>query len=255
VAENPAPTGRLVLVPTPIGNLEDITLRALRMLREAALVAAEDTRTSGNLLRHHGISTPMTALHMHNEHQKTGYLLDRVAEEGIVLAVVTDAGTPGISDPGFLIVREAIVRGITVEVLPGAAAFVPALVASGLPCDRFIFEGFLPHKKGRRTRLDALKAEPRTLVFYESPHRILRTVEDLAETLGPERPACLSRELSKLHEEHIRGTLAELAKRLKAQPAKGEMVLIVGGKLPVKASAHHGSDFDNDSDADQDEDE
>lgn len=242
---DPRTSGRLVLVPTPIGNLEDITLRALRTLREAGLIAAEDTRTSGNLLRHHGISTPMTALHMHNEHQKTAYLLDRVVDESLLLAVVTDAGTPGISDPGFLIVREAIARGITVEVLPGPAAFVPALVASGLPCDRFIFEGFLPHKKGRRTRLDALKPEPRTLVFYESPHRILRTIEDLAETLGPERPACLSRELSKLHEEHMRGTLAELAKRLKEKPAKGEIVLIVGGNLPVKTNSAHDDDADD----------
>jgi 16S rRNA (cytidine1402-2'-O)-methyltransferase len=236
--------GRLVLVPTPIGNLEDITLRALRVLREAALIAAEDTRTSGNLLKHHGISTPMTALHMHNEHQKTAFLLDRIEEEAITLAVVTDAGTPGISDPGFLIVREAIARGITVEVLPGAAAFVPALVASGLPCDRFIFEGFLPHKKGRRTRLDALKVENRTLVFYESPHRILRTVTDLAETLGGDRPACLSRELSKFHEEHMRGTLSELAARLKAHPAKGEMVLVVGGNVPLKSQAESDDDFE-----------
>lgn len=234
MANPPASTGRLVLVPTPIGNLEDITLRALRTLREASLIAAEDTRTSGNLLRHHGISTPMTALHMHNEHQKTSYLLDRLEQEGLLLAVVTDAGTPGISDPGFLIVREAIARGITVEVLPGPAAFVPALVASGLSCDRFIFEGFLPQKKGRRTRLEALKVEARTLVFYESPHRILRTVEDLAEVLGPDRAACVSRELSKLHEEHIRGTLAEIAVRLKAQPAKGEIVLLVAGNVPVK---------------------
>lgn len=221
--------GRITLVPTPVGNLEDITLRALRILKTADLVAAEDTRTSGVLLKHHGISVHTTALHMHNEHHKINQLLDQVERDGIHLAVVSDAGTPGISDPGFLIVRAAVQRGIPVEVLPGPTAFVPALVASGLPCDRFCFEGFLPQKKGRRTRLDGLKAEPRTMVFYESPHKIARTVTDLMETLGPERPACLSREISKIHEEHIRGSLQEISARLAVSPVKGEIVLIVGG--------------------------
>ena len=220
---------RVVLVPTPIGNLEDITLRAIRVLREAGLVAAEDTRTSGNLLKHLGISVPTTALHMHNEHQKTSYLLDRVEREDMTLAVITDAGTPGISDPGFMVVREAVARGITVEVLPGPVAFVPALVASGLPCDRFCFEGFLPQKKGRRTRLDALKDETRTMVFYESPHRIQRSIEDLAEAFGPERQACISRELSKIHEEHLRGSLQTLLEHLKTHTLKGEIVLVVAG--------------------------
>lgn len=221
--------GKLILVPTPIGNLEDITLRAVRVLREADLVAAEDTRTSGNLLKHLGISVPMTALHMHNEHFKTAQLLERVVEEGITLAIVTDAGTPGISDPGFFVVREAIARGIKVEVLPGPVAFVPALVASGLPCDRFCFEGFLPHKKGRHTRLEALRHETRTMVFYESPHRINRSIRDMAETFGPERQACLSREISKIYEEHLRGSLQFLLDHLNAHPAKGEIVLVVAG--------------------------
>jgi len=216
-------------VPTPVGNLEDITLRALKVLRSADLVAAEDTRTSGVLLKHHGISVPTTALHMHNEHHKIRQLIEKVSLEGLNLAVVTDAGTPGISDPGFLLVREAVVAGIKVEVLPGATAFVPALVASGLPCDRFCFEGFLPIKKGRRTRLEALKTESRTMVFYESPHKIQRTVMDLMECLGADRPACLSREISKIHEEHIRGTLQEIHVRTASGGLKGEMVLVVGG--------------------------
>lgn len=237
--------GRVILVPTPIGNLEDITLRALRTLREATLVAAEDTRTSGNLLKHHGIQTPMTALHMHNEHHKISQLLDRVANEDITLAVVSDAGTPGISDPGFLIVREAIARGLVVEVLPGATAFVPSLVASGLPCDRFVFEGFLPQKKGRKTRLEGLREETRTLVFYESPHRIQRAIEDLLGVFGPERQACLSREVSKLHEEHIRGSLAEIKEHLQQHTVKGEMVIVVGGLPSAKNKHAHAEDTDD----------
>jgi 16S rRNA (cytidine1402-2'-O)-methyltransferase len=217
------------LVPTPIGNLEDITQRALRLLREADLIAAEDTRTSGKLLKHYGIETPQTALHQHNEHHRVPALLRQVQEQDLHLVVVTDAGTPGISDPGFLLVREAIALDLLVEALPGPAALVPALVSSGLPCDRFVFEGFLPHKKGRHTRLTELATEPRTLVFYESPHRLNKTLGQLVEYLGADRAACVSRELSKLHETHHRGTLAELLAYFSAHPAKGEIVLVVGG--------------------------
>lgn len=220
---------QITLVPTPIGHLEDITLRALRTLREADLIAAEDTRTSGVLLKHHGIDTPQTALHQHNEHQKVPALLDRLQAEALHLAVISDAGTPGISDPGFLLVRAAIERGIRIETLPGAVALVPALVSSGLPCDRFVFEGFLPLKKGRQTRLQQLAADARTVVLYESPHRLGKTLAQLAEHFGPERPACVSRELTKLHETHHRGSLAELQAHFSSQPPKGEIVICVGG--------------------------
>lgn len=220
---------RIILIPTPVGNLEDITLRALRLLAEADLIAAEDTRTSGVLLKHHGISSPLVALHQHNEHRKVPELLDKVEADDLTLAVVSDAGTPGISDPGFLLVREAIARSIPVETLPGPTALIPALVSSGLPCDRFVFEGFLPPKKGRQTRLKALAEETRTIVLYVSPHKVAKTLTQLAEYLGPDRPACLSREISKKFEEHRRGTLAELAASVDQQPTKGEMVLVVGG--------------------------
>jgi 16S rRNA (cytidine1402-2'-O)-methyltransferase len=220
---------QLTLVPTPIGHLEDITLRALRTLREADLIAAEDTRTSGVLLKHHGIETPQTSLHQHNEHKKVPALLDQIVAEDLHLAVISDAGTPGISDPGFLLVREAIARGIPLETLPGAVALIPALVSSGLPCDRFVFEGFLPLKKGRQTRLSELATEPRTVVLYESPHRLDKTLSQLAEHFGPERSACVSRELTKMHEIHVRGTLQELIAHFAAQPAKGEIVICVGG--------------------------
>ncbi|MEZ4685725.1 MAG: 16S rRNA (cytidine(1402)-2'-O)-methyltransferase [Bacteroidia bacterium] len=218
------------LIPTPIGNLEDITLRALRLLREADLVAAEDTRTSGNLLKHYDIDTPRTALHQHNEHSRIHSLLNEVQEKGMHLAVVTDAGTPGISDPGFLLVREAISRGIPVQTLPGATAFVPALVNSGLPCDSFIFEGFLPQKKGRKSRIEALADEPRTLVFYESPHRLGKALTQFAEILGAERQACVCREITKLHEETVRGSLGELAARYAEAKVKGEIVIVVAGR-------------------------
>ena len=221
---------QITLVPTPIGNLEDITLRALRILREADLIAAEDTRTSGKLLKHYEVDTPQMALHMHNEHQRIPSLLDRLQGEDLHLAVISDAGTPGISDPGFLLVREAIARDIRVETLPGPVALIPALVSSGLPCDRFSFEGFLPHKKGRHTRLTELAEESRTLVLYESPHRLTKTLGQMAEYFGADRPACVSRELSKLHETHHRGTLKELADHFSSQAPKGEIVLIVGGK-------------------------
>lgn len=221
---------RIILVPTPVGNLEDITLRSIRILGEADLVAAEDTRTTGRLFAAHGIEARMTSLHMHNEHKRVASLLDQVEAEDLVLAVVTDAGTPGISDPGFLLVREAIVRGIFVEVLPGATAFVPALVASGLPCDRFTFEGFLPQKKGRKTRLESLVEENRTMVFYESPHRLLKTLQDFVTFFGPDRQVSVSREISKLHEEHARGSVLEVIEHFENGTIKGEMVIVLAGK-------------------------
>lgn len=220
---------QITLVPTPIGNLEDITLRAIRILKEADLIAAEDTRTSGKLLKHLEVETPQTSLHQHNEHQKVHDLLERVEKEDLHLAVISDAGTPGISDPGFLIVREAHKRGIALESLPGPTAFVPALVNSGLPCDRFTFEGFLPIKKGRKTRLDSLLEESRTMIFYESPHRILKTLKQFAEHFGPERPASISREISKIHEETLSGTLQSLIEHFEAKSIKGEFVLVIGG--------------------------
>ena len=222
----------ITLLPTPVGNLEDITLRSLRLLKEADLIAAEDTRTTGVLLKHYEVDTPQTALHMHNEHQKVQALLDRVEAEDLHLIMVSDAGTPGISDPGFLLVREAVERDIKVEVLPGATAFVPALVGSGLPCDRFVFEGFLPQKKGRKTRIDSLLEETRTMVFYESPYRLVKTLTQLSEAFGGDRPACVAREISKLYETYHRGSLSELAKEFEGKDkVKGEIVLIVGGKI------------------------
>lgn len=222
-------SGRLVLVPTPIGNLEDITGRAKRLLTEADAVVAEDTRVSGRLLQLLNISKPLVSFHAHNEHRVVEQLVERL-RTGQTLAMVSDAGTPGISDPGFLLVRATVQAGIPVECLPGPTAFVPALVVSGLPCDRFVFEGFLPVKKGRRTRLDELKEEPRTIVLYESPHRIARTLRELAEACGAERPASVSRELSKLYEETVRGTLTELAAHFEQHAPRGEFVVCVGGR-------------------------
>ncbi|HEX8385886.1 MAG TPA: 16S rRNA (cytidine(1402)-2'-O)-methyltransferase [Rubricoccaceae bacterium] len=219
----------LVLVPTPIGNLEDVTMRALRVLREAAVVACEDTRTSGVLLQHYGIETPRTSFHVHNEHAKAAQLVARM-QAGETVALVSDAGTPGISDPGFLLVRAAVEAGVRVEALPGPTAFVPALVASGLPCDRFVYEGFLPHKKGRQTRLKAIAAEERTTVLYESPHRLARLLGELGEHCGEDRPAAVARELTKVYEEVRRGTLAELAAWYGAQAkVRGEIAVVVGG--------------------------
>lgn len=220
--------GKLYVVPTPIGNLEDITLRAIRVLGEVELVLAEDTRVSGQLLAHLGIDRPLRSFHAHNEHHVLQGVVDKL-KAGAVLALVSDAGTPGISDPGFLLVRACLEAGVPVETLPGPTAFVPALVSSGLPCDRFVFEGFLPVKKGRRTRLQLLAAEHRTIVLYESPHRTERTLRELAEVLGGERRAAVARELSKLHEEVRRGTLAELAAHFAATAARGEIVLCVAG--------------------------
>ena len=221
----------LILVPTPIGNLEDITLRAKRALTEADAVVAEDTRVTGRLLQHLGIAKPLVSFHVNNEHRKVEQLVRRMlGGERLVLA--SDAGTPAISDPGFLLVRESLRAGLRVECLPGATAFVPALVVSGLPCERFAFEGFLPHKKGRRSRIDALKAEERTMVFYESPHRLLRTLQEFGAAFGPERRASVSRELSKLHEETIRGTLSELIAHFAAHEPRGEFVVVLSGAIP-----------------------
>ncbi len=219
----------LYVVPTPVGNLEDITLRALKVLREADLILAEDTRTSGLLLKHFDIKRPMQSYHKFNEHQQVQRIVERLLA-GEQVAVVSDAGTPGISDPGFLVVREAVRAGVEVTCLPGATAFVPALVASGLPCDKFCFEGFLPQKKGRQTRLAQLSEEPRTMVFYESPHRVLKALQQFVEVFGPERPAAVCRELSKIHEECVRGTLTELLAHFTENEPRGEFVIIVGGQ-------------------------
>lgn len=220
---------KLIIVPTPIGNLEDITLRAIRVLKEADLILAEDTRTTGKLLKHLEVSTPMQSHHMHNEHKTVNHLVNRITS-GETLALVSDAGTPAISDPGFLLTRACVEAGLEVECLPGATAFVPALVNSGLPCDRFVFEGFLPVKKGRQTRLKLLAEEQRTMVFYESPHKILKTLKDIAEYFGADRQLSLSRELSKLHEETRRGTVTEVLAHYEKHPPKGEIVLVVAGR-------------------------
>jgi len=220
---------KLVLVPTPIGNLEDITLRAIRVLKEADIILAEDTRTSRVLLNHLGIEKRILAHHQHNEHQSTPEVI-RMLKSGQHVALVSDAGTPGISDPGFLLVREALKEGVDVECLPGPTAFVPALIVSGLPSDRFLFEGFLPPKKGRQTRLKELAELETTIIFYESPHKILKTLQQLVEYFGPERSASLSREISKMFEQTIRGTLENLVDHFKTNEPRGEIVLIVGGK-------------------------
>ena len=219
----------LYLVPTPIGNLEDITLRALRILREVDLIACEDTRTSGVLLSHYDINTRRTSYHEHNESRKAPQLIEQM-QSGRSIALISDAGSPGISDPGFYLVRECMRAGVPVVPLPGPTAFVPALVASALPVDRFVFEGFLPPKKGRRTRLEELKTEGRTMIFYESPHRFVKTIRELAAAFGEERPAAAARELTKKFEEIRRGTLAELERYFLEQPkVRGELVLVVAG--------------------------
>lgn len=220
---------KLYLVPTPIGNLEDITLRALRVLKEANLILAEDTRTSGKLLKHYQIDTPMQSYHMHNEHKIVEGFVKRI-QAGQVVALITDAGTPAISDPGFLLVRACVQAGVSVECLPGATAFVPALVNSALPNDRFVFEGFLPDKKGRQTRLKSLVEEQKTMIFYVSPHKLLKTISEFIEIFGAERNASISREITKLHEETQRGTLQSLLQYYQNKPVKGEIVMIVEGK-------------------------
>lgn len=219
---------KLYIVPTPIGNLEDITYRAIRVLKEASFILAEDTRTTGFLLKHFDISTRMLSHHKFNEHATVEKVVERI-EAGEDAALVSDAGTPAISDPGYLVVRHCIDAGIEVECLPGATAFVPALVNSGLPNDRFCFEGFLPQKKGRKTRLESLADETRSMIFYESPYRLVKTLTQLGDVLGPDRQASVSREISKLHEENKRGTLEELAQYFGAKTVKGEIVVVVEG--------------------------
>ncbi|QHT66620.1 16S rRNA (cytidine(1402)-2'-O)-methyltransferase [Rhodocytophaga rosea] len=219
----------LYIVPTPIGNLEDITLRAIRMLKEVDIILAEDTRNSGNLLKHLGIQKPMQSHHAFNEHQTVVALVKRM-ENGEKMALITDAGTPAISDPGFLLVRACLQHGLKIECLPGATAFVPALVKSGLPNDKFVFEGFLPQKKGRKTRLEFLAQEERTMIFYESPHRLVKTLEQFAEHFGEERQGSVSRELTKVFEETINGSLREIISYFTEKTIKGEIVIVVGGQ-------------------------
>jgi 16S rRNA (cytidine1402-2'-O)-methyltransferase len=219
----------LFLVPTPIGNLKDITLRAIEVLNSVDVILAEDTRTTGKLLKHLEIKRPLQSYHIFNEHKTIEKLIERL-KKGETMALVSDAGTPGISDPGFLLVRAAKDAGLEVNCLPGATAFVPALVNSGLPNGRFTFEGFLPHKKGRKTRIESLLEESRTMIFYESPHRLMKTLEQLSEAFGSERMASVSRELTKIYEENVRGTLKELVEYYKVHPIKGEIVLVVQGK-------------------------
>lgn len=219
---------QLTLIPTPIGNLKDITLRALEELRTADLILAEDTRTTGVLLKHYEIGRPLQSYHIFNEHKSVQKIIETI-RSGKKVVLVSDAGTPGISDPGFLLVRTCLENEIGVSCLPGATAFVPALVMSGLPSDAFVFEGFLPVKKGRQTRLNALKEEPRTMIFYESPHRILKSLEQFSEVFGADRRAAVSREISKMYEETVRGTLSEILTIFAGKPPKGEMVIVIEG--------------------------
>lgn len=222
-------TSKLYIVPTPIGNLEDITLRAIKVLKEVDTILAEDTRTSGKLLKYYDIDTPMQSHHMHNEHKMVDKVVERI-KSGESIALISDAGTPAISDPGFLLTRTCIENNIEVECLPGATAFVPALVNSGLPNDKFVFEGFLPIKKGRQTRLETLAEESRTMIFYESPHKLVKTLTQFAEYFGEDRRISVSRELTKLYEETVRGTVKEVLAHFENKPPKGEFVVVVGGK-------------------------
>ena len=221
--------GILYIIPTPVGNLEDMTFRAIRLLKEVGLVLAEDTRTSSVLLKHFNISNHLMSHHKYNEHGTSASVIERL-KGGMDVALISDAGTPGISDPGFFLVREAVEAGIEVQCLPGSTAFVPALVCSGLPCDRFCFEGFLPQKKGRQSRLQALVDESRTMVFYESPYRLVKLLSQMAEVFGNDRRASVSREISKVHEETVRGSLAELQAHFTTTPPRGEIVVVVAGK-------------------------
>ena len=224
--------GKLYLVPTPIGNLDDMTIRAIKVLQDADMILAEDTRNSGKLLKHFEISTPMQSHHMHNEHKTVDYWVKRI-QGGEIVALISDAGTPAISDPGFLLTRACVENGVEVDCLPGATAFVPALVNSGLPNDRFVFEGFLPEKKGRQTRYLQLADETRTIILYVSPHKLVKTLTEFVHYFGADRPVSISREITKLHEETIRGTTAEVLKHYECKPPKGEIVAVVGGK-PLK---------------------
>lgn len=227
-------SGKLYIVPTPVGNLKDMTFRAVEVLKNADLILAEDTRTSGKLLKHFDIETPQRSYHKFNEHKIVDHLVEQL-QNGGRFALISDAGTPAISDPGYLLVHKAIEKDVPVETLPGATAFVPALVNSGLPAERFVFEGFLPVKKGRQTRFKELGNEPRTMIFYESPHKLLKTLKDFEKYFGPDRPISVSREISKLYEETIRGTVAEVLKIFEEKPAiKGEFVLVVQGKKNKK---------------------
>ena len=230
--------GILYIVPTPVGNLADMTYRAVEVLRSVDLILAEDTRTSSILLQHYGIEGRVLSHHKFNEHQTSAQIKKRILEEGLSVALISDAGTPGISDPGFLLVRECAAEGIEVQTLPGATACIPAIVSSGLPCDRFCFEGFLPQKKGRSTRLEALKEESRTMIFYESPYRLVKTLEQFAEAFGPDRACCVSREISKLHETQHRGTITELLNYFYENEPKGEIVITLAG-APVPKRGEH----------------
>ena len=227
--------GILYLVPTPVGNMEDMTLRAIRILKEADLVLCEDTRTSGILLKHFDIKNRLLSHHKFNEHSTSAGIVNRL-RAGETIALISDAGTPGISDPGFYLAREAAANGITVQTFPGATAFVPALVSSGLPCDRFCFEGFLPQKKGRKTHLESLADETRTMIFYESPYRVVKTLGQFAEVFGADRQVSCCREISKVHEESVRGTLAEVINHFEETEPRGEFVIVVAGKEKVKSS-------------------
>lgn len=224
---------KLYIVPTPIGNLKDMTFRAVEILKSVDLILAEDTRTSGILLKHFDISTPMRSHHMHNEHKTVNQVVEQI-KSGETIALISDAGTPAISDPGFLLVRTCVENDIEVDCLPGATAFVPALVNSGFPNDRFIFEGFLPQKKGRQTKFQSLAEESRTMIFYESPHRLTKTLNQIIEFFGADRPVSVSREISKLHEETIRGTATEVLEYYTQHPPKGEIVIVVAGKTKEK---------------------
>ncbi|MGI6243605.1 MAG: 16S rRNA (cytidine(1402)-2'-O)-methyltransferase [Prevotella sp.] len=225
--------GILYIVPTPVGNMDDMTLRAIRILKEADLVLAEDTRTSGILLKHFDIKNRLMSHHKFNEHGTAAGIVERL-KAGQTIALISDAGTPGISDPGFYLAREAAHAGITVQTLPGATACIPAVVSSGLPCDRFCFEGFLPQKKGRKTHLESLKDEPRTMIFYESPYRLLKTLSQFAEVFGGDRQVSVSREISKMYEEHVRGTLDEVVAHFTETAPRGEIVIVLAGKPVVK---------------------
>lgn len=234
--------GTLYIVPTPVGNMEDMTLRAIRILKEADLVLAEDTRTSGILLKHFDIQNHLMAHHKFNEHGTSAGIVERL-KAGQTIALISDAGTPGISDPGFYLAREAVAAGVEVQTLPGATAFVPALVSSGLPCDRFCFEGFLPPKKGRMTRLELLKDEQRTMIFYESPYRLLKTLQQFADVFGEERQVSVCREISKVHEESVRGTLSEVVAHFTEVAPRGEIVVILAGKNPKEEKKHKKEDL------------
>ena len=229
--------GTLYIVPTPVGNMEDMTLRAIRILKEADLVLAEDTRTSGILLKHFDIQNHLMAHHKFNEHGTSAGIVERL-KAGQTIALISDAGTPGISDPGFYLAREAVAAGVEVQTLPGSTAFVPALVSSGLPCDRFCFEGFLPPKKGRMTRLELLRDEQRTMIFYESPYRLLKTLQQFAEVFGEERQVSVCREISKVHEESVRGTLSEVVAHFTEVAPRGEIVIVLAGKNPKEEKKH-----------------